>query len=180
MVHSKIIYAIEIYANTYVTYLHDLIILNNRVLRILQKTGRTAHVSDLYINFNTLIIPQLFKLRILLFAHAIINNSPLLPSPFHNRLTFNNQVHQHNTRQSHDPHRMSFSTNSGSRNTYNQCATLWGSLSSNIKCITSLALFENSGMSFLRLEQATSIFNPFHLFTFFLFFSFYHFYKVIQ
>ena len=31
LVHSKLIYGIEIYANTYLTNLHDLIILNNRI-----------------------------------------------------------------------------------------------------------------------------------------------------
>ena len=36
IIHPKILYGIEIYANTYLTYLHDVIILNNRLLRIMQ------------------------------------------------------------------------------------------------------------------------------------------------
>ena len=36
MIHSKLIYGIEIYANTYATHLEKLITLNNKILRILQ------------------------------------------------------------------------------------------------------------------------------------------------
>ena len=32
LVYSRILYAVEIYANTYITYLHDLMIINNRIL----------------------------------------------------------------------------------------------------------------------------------------------------
>ena len=31
IIHSKIMYGIEVYANTYLSYLHDIIILNNRL-----------------------------------------------------------------------------------------------------------------------------------------------------
>ena len=36
IIYPRLLYGIEIYANTYQTYLHDLIILNNRLLRIVQ------------------------------------------------------------------------------------------------------------------------------------------------
>ena len=65
MVHSKIIYGIEIYANTYPTYLHDLMILNNRLLRITQKKNRYSHVADLYQSFRALPVDKLFNFRLL-------------------------------------------------------------------------------------------------------------------
>jgi len=40
LIYPHILYAIEIYANTYLSYMHDLIILNNRLLRILQHKPR--------------------------------------------------------------------------------------------------------------------------------------------
>ena len=37
LIYPHILYGIELYANTYLTYLHDLVILNNRILRLLQR-----------------------------------------------------------------------------------------------------------------------------------------------
>src|SRR6185436_10203146 len=54
IIHSKILYGIEVYANTYLTYLHDVIILNNRLLRIMQNKKRDTKLFELYSNFNTL------------------------------------------------------------------------------------------------------------------------------
>jgi len=153
LIHSKIIYAIELYANTFTTYLHDLIILNNRLLKISQKAKRSTHTDELYLNFNTLIIPQLFKLRILLFIHAIINKSSLLPPMFYNCLTYNQQIHHYGTRQSLDPHRVTYSTNSGARNIYNIGTILWSSLPSEIKSIHSIANFKKRVSIFLRNEH---------------------------
>ena len=89
LVYSKILYGIEIYANTYPTFLHDLMILNNRILRKIQKVDKSTHVADLYALYNTLPIDKLFKLRLLLHAHAIINKSPCIPSLFYNSVMFN-------------------------------------------------------------------------------------------
>src|SRR3989442_13947493 len=35
-IYPTLLYGIEIYANKYLSYLHDLMVLNNRILRILQ------------------------------------------------------------------------------------------------------------------------------------------------
>jgi len=47
-IHSNLNYGIEIYANTYNSYLNKLMILNNKILRILQSAPRYAHVKYLY------------------------------------------------------------------------------------------------------------------------------------
>jgi len=48
LVHSKILYGIEIYATTFKTYLHDLHILNNRILRIVLGKDRFFPTKELY------------------------------------------------------------------------------------------------------------------------------------
>src|SRR3989442_11569796 len=65
VIYPRILYGIELYANTYLTYLHDLIILNNRLLRILQHKGLTTNVQHLYIAFNTLPVNKLFQFQVL-------------------------------------------------------------------------------------------------------------------
>jgi len=154
MVYPKILYAIEIYANTYQIFLHDLMILNNRVLRILQKSNRLTHTQELYYSFNTLPIDKLHKLRLLQHAHALINNSPQLPSLFLNNTIFNNEVHDHNIRSKADFHRAGYHTSIGSKSTTNSCSILWNSLPKHLKNIPSEFIFKKEIMKFLRHDSS--------------------------
>ena len=52
-VHPYILYGLEVYGNTYVSYLDKLTTLNNKILRILQKKGRCCN-DCLYMQYNTL------------------------------------------------------------------------------------------------------------------------------
>jgi len=60
-VHSQFFYGIEIYGNTYPTYLSKLNILDNKILRILQNARRDSRNTDQYNKFNTLTLPILYK-----------------------------------------------------------------------------------------------------------------------
>jgi len=53
-IHSHLIYGIEIYGNTYTKYLNKLMILNNKILRILQHAPLDTPVSQLYATFHTI------------------------------------------------------------------------------------------------------------------------------
>ena len=46
-VYPHILYGIEIYANTYISYLDKLMKLNNKILRIIQNQPFCSHVNDL-------------------------------------------------------------------------------------------------------------------------------------
>jgi len=50
-VHSHLLYDIEIYGNTHHSYLNKLMVLNNKLLRILQNAPRNIPVVDLYKTF---------------------------------------------------------------------------------------------------------------------------------
>ena len=52
-IHSEMAYGIEVYGNTFSSYLNKLIILNNKILRILQNAPRETHVADLYSVYYT-------------------------------------------------------------------------------------------------------------------------------
>ena len=68
-VHSHLAYGIEIYGNTYINRLNRLMILNNKLLRILQNAPRDTPVVKLYANFNILTLPELNTCQILKFVH---------------------------------------------------------------------------------------------------------------
>ena len=67
-VRPYLMYGIEIYANTYVTYLDKLVKINNKLLRILQNQPLATPVSQLYTSFNLLSIGKLHMLHILLLV----------------------------------------------------------------------------------------------------------------
>jgi len=82
-IHPHILYSIEIYGNTYQTYLSKLNILNNKLLRIVQNQSIRTPVRNLYKIFNTLPISLTHEYRILNFVHTFINNNEKLPAILH-------------------------------------------------------------------------------------------------
>src|ERR1700759_2465906 len=113
LIYSLTLYALEIYANTYLTYLHEVMILNNRILRILQHKPLTTNIGELYISCNTLPINKLFQFQLLLHAHNILYNINKLSIIFHATRSTNYDIHNHNTRSSHDFHRSSCNSTFG-------------------------------------------------------------------
>ena len=104
-VHSNIMYSIEIYCNTRASLLTALEHTVNKLLRILQrKRRREIHVVDLYINYYTLPLLSLFKLRILKFVHMFKFRRDKLPVVFYNYFISNSYVHNHSTRQKDEYH----------------------------------------------------------------------------
>ena len=94
-VHPHILYGIEIYANTCITYLDTLMKLNNKLLRILQHKDRHCRNSELYTTYNTLPITELHQFQIICIIHKFIYHRDLLPKIYHNYFTENFKIHQY-------------------------------------------------------------------------------------
>jgi len=97
IVHSHLLYGIEIYGNTYHAYLNRLMVLNNKLLKILQSAPRKALVLDLYENFNTLNIPDLHNFQLLVLIHKFFYHKEKLPVIFTSYLNANFLFHNHDT-----------------------------------------------------------------------------------
>ena len=140
-VYSRLLYAIEVYANTYMLYLHELVIINNRILRMLQHKTRFTRVIDLYMAYNTLPINKSFQLQILLHAYKLLYCPNILPNVFCYPNLTNCAVHSYNTRAKFDFHLTTFNSAAGSKVSNKLCAKFWNLLplalkgSSNIKKI---------------------------------------------
>ena len=149
VIYPRILYGIELYANTYLTYLHDLMILNNRLLRILQHKSLITNVQHLYIAFNTLPVNKLFQFQMLVHAHAIYFQLPSLPEIFQLSHKRNSEIHSYNTRHSQDFHRLSVTSIYGKKISSNLCMRLWNLLPADIKGQRSVKLFKNQLKFFL-------------------------------
>ena len=148
-VYPNLLYGIEVYANTYLTYLHDLIILNNRILRILQHKPYNSNTSELYLSYNTLPIDKLFQFEILQHAHTSVFNPTTLPLSFQSNILFNTDVHNYFTRSRLDFHRAPSQSSHSRRISSNLSAKLWNGLPSNTKAISNHKLFQRSVREFL-------------------------------
>jgi len=154
-VHSQLSYGIEIYGNTYPTYLHKLNILNNKILRILQNAPRDTRVVDLYNTFNALTIPNQYKYNILLFVHKFFHHRDLLPHIFWSHFAKNYEFHPYNTRNKYEPHYMYFTSSVGQKSIKYQGTQLWCSLPDQLKIISSTRLFKRKLKSYLQTTYQT-------------------------
>ena len=149
-VHPKLLYGIEIYANTCPSYLDRLITLNNKLLRIVQNKKFDCPTSSLYLDFNTLPINLLFKYNCLRFAHKLVFHKHLLPNIFSNYFVSNNDVHAHNTRAKKLIHLGQYNKNIGQRNFNYFGGILWNNISESLReTINMMNQFKNSIKAYL-------------------------------
>lgn len=114
-VHPHILYGIELYGNTYPTYLDKLSKLNNKLIRILQNKPIKTPVHEMYKDYNTLPITSLHIQQILLFVYKVKYNSNLMPDLFNDYFITNNSVHNYETRSQSKLHYHSINSSFGSR-----------------------------------------------------------------
>jgi hypothetical protein len=135
-------YGIELYANTHKSYLHDLMILNNKLLRILQSKPYMSPIKGLYSEYNTLQLDYLHDYKLLLMMHRYINERHTLPEIFSDYFTINSSVHNHNTRSNMDMHLTLYTSNFGKRCLDYRGSKLWNGLPNVLKNIKSQFSFK--------------------------------------
>jgi len=149
-VHSQLSYGIEIYGNTYPTYLNKLTTLNNKILQILQEAPRQTRIADLYNNFNALMLPNLHKFNILLFMHKFFYHKDQLPRIFHSYFQHNSELHSYNTRTKNEPHLKLFNSSIGQRSVKFKGTRMWCSLPEQLRSISSTRSFKRKLKEFLQ------------------------------
>ena len=142
-VHSHILFGIELYANTFPTYIDRLVKLNNKLLRILLHQSCFCSVRELYMSFDTLSVPDLHKCQLLLLVQNTLFQSNLLPNVFANYYTLNSSVHAYLTRSHSDIHIYRANTLFGQRSVTYKGGILWNSLLSGLKNIHSSTQFKS-------------------------------------
>ena len=105
-----------------------LVVLNNKILRIIQRQKMTTSVRNLYSNYNCLPIPLLHDYQLLLIVHKCMFHQNLLPEVFHDYFVCNTLVHSHCTRSSYNLHLYSIRSGFGSRCIKFKASQLWNAL----------------------------------------------------
>jgi hypothetical protein len=89
VVHPVLLYGIEVYANTYSTYLARIKIINNQIIRTALQADRRTAVGQLYFSFRSLPIDFLHSFQVLLFMHKFVYNNSQLPDIYNDYFLFN-------------------------------------------------------------------------------------------
>jgi len=129
-----LVYGIEIYSNTHTKNINKLVILIDKILRILQNVSRDTHTVELYTKFNTFSIPALHNCQIVELVHKFTYHHDRLPAIF--SIYFN-------TRTKDSLHVYLFASSLGQRSIKCKGSTLWNTLPEEIKTITSDVSFFN-------------------------------------
>jgi len=127
----------------------------------LQNKPYKFHVKDLYLNFNTLAIPELHIQQLLILTHKFLHYKYLLPNAFANYFTVNSAIHSYNTRVRENLHLNTVSKNYGKRTVKYKPSTMWNQLSSSLKEFSSIKYFTNKLKKFLQavdIDTLDSIF----------------------
>ena len=151
-VYPSLQYGIELYENTNKTFINDLMVLNNKILRILQIQPLTCNVKELYRRYNTLPINELHTLKIALLMHKYFAHNEILPKIFQNYFTINSTVHSYCTRTQTNIHLERFSTKFGARCLNFYASKIWNSIPTNIKLISLIKKFK-AELSLLYLNS---------------------------
>jgi len=139
--HPHLLHGIEIYVNTSLVHLSKTLTLSNKIFRILQNQP----VKDLYIEYNTLPIPQLHIQQLLLLVHKFIHHRNLLPTVFHNYFQDNKSIYSYDTRNKAKLHQLHcVNTTYGLRSIKYKAVSLWNDLTQSIKDIESINKFRQT------------------------------------
>jgi len=142
-IYPHILYGIEIYRNTCLTYLDKLTKINNNLLRILKNRGPSVPCVLLYSTYNTLSPSKLHTCQILCLVYKFLYYKQLLPAVFTNYSTLNSTFHLHITRNKHLLHLSPINTSHGHRSIPFKGSLLWNNLPVYLHQIPTFNLFKN-------------------------------------
>ena len=149
LVHSHILYAIEVYGSVEKSTLQRLTVLDNRIIRTILYEKMECPVSELHRRMDTIPVPILYQYRLLLLMHKYVHTNHLLPGIFSNYFQQNSAIHSHNTRSNNQFHINSIKSHFGKKSFSYQGCTLWNSLPELYKNITCCHHFKNEIKKYL-------------------------------
>jgi hypothetical protein len=130
LVHSHITYGTTLWGSAHKYKLKKIEVAQNKSIRNIFNAPYNAHTSILYKKLNIPKLHDIYQIQLGKFMYDYSTSS--LPPPLQSLFTPNRDIHNHNTRNSNNPHIIS-RTFSASKSFLHQCPKLWSSLPHNIK-----------------------------------------------
>jgi len=102
MIHPYLDYGIMLWGSASKSYIKSIEILQKKAIRTIMNASYNAHTKPLFKNLGILTFNDMFKLQIDKFMYESSHNT--LPTNFVDIFEYNYNIHNHNTRQRHEPH----------------------------------------------------------------------------
>jgi len=145
-VHPHILDGVEIYANTYTSYLNKLLKLNNKLLRILQQKNKYCRNIELYVNYTIIfyLLPNFIVLKYFVLFTNLLTIKNYCQRFIIIILLKTIKIHDYDTRNKNNLHLSTVNLCYGSRAITFKSCNLWNRLPEDIKCVQNITTFKNN------------------------------------
>ena len=134
--------------------------LQKRVIRIIAGVNRRTHCQPYFASLGILSLSDVFKYNVSLFMYKYFHRK--LPSIF-DIFQLNNEIHQHNTRQSQHLHQPKPKTEFGKRFFRYQRVLIWNNSYANLNVNVKIGLFKKTLKEHLLKSQLSKAYQ-FHFY----------------
>ena len=150
-VYPYLSYCNIIWGNAYSTYLYKIVIMQKRIVRIIENTKFRAPTSELFNKLNILKCKSIFKYQVGQFIYKHTEN--MLPPLFSYLFVLRSSIHNYSTRYNSEYATWPFAIELTKRSLRYDGIVFWNSLSSDIKKCPSHNSFKFNLKKFLILDQ---------------------------
>ena len=95
-VYTYLHYCIHVWGKAYNTHLNDLVVLQNKAMRIISGVPPRTNMDRFYVEMSVLTVKRIYNYSIGLFMYKYVNK--MTPDVFDNFFRNISDIHQHNTR----------------------------------------------------------------------------------
>ena len=95
-VYPYLHYCIHVWGKSYNTHLNDLVVLQNKAMRIISGVPPRTNMDRFYVEMSILTVKRIYNYNIGLFMYKYVNK--MTPDVFDNFFRNISETHQHNTR----------------------------------------------------------------------------------
>ena len=146
LIYPYLTYCIQVWGSTYQSHLSKLIILQKKIVRIIQGVPPRTHTEPIFSELNILKVSNLYNYSIALFMYKL--NCSKLPDIFP-MFVYNHEIHKYETRQSDHFHIPTCRTNLSKMSIKYQGPIIWNELSSNIDIDCSIGTFKKRAKRYI-------------------------------
>ena len=152
-VYPYLSYCIHVWGRAYDTHLNDLIVLQNKIIRIINGVPPRTNVERLYVTMGILSLKRIYNYAIGLFMHKYVNN--MLPELFVDFFSNVTDLHHYNTRHANrNSIYVTFHSSTRGQQSFSHCGPrIWNFILSSMMPNCAIGLFKTASRQlFLKSE----------------------------
>jgi hypothetical protein len=139
LIYPYLDYGISLWGSTHISYVNTLFIKQKKAVRIITGAKYNEHSNPLFKQLKLLKLHNLHELKVSKYMYCLSKRT--LPSPIIQIVTYNSDIHLHDTRNRDNPHINARRTNIAAKSLRHKGPQVWYKLPNLIKTAKSLVSF---------------------------------------